>query len=741
MSPPVWALLVSVTHYFRDDMPPVEGANNDAMGVKDFLRRSKGVPEDHIKWLSNATATRKGIISAFKTHLIDNSQIKYGDAILFYFSGHGSYYRAPPGWIVNEEKAGDKDQDDTVEAILPWDEGISYDGDLYPTCAIPDRTLAVLINEVASSHGNNITIILDCCSSGHGTRAGMGDEPVSKVVLERKRVILDGEELFPRSVSPDTLTPLRTDIDSEILTGPHSPYSPAVPLPPDQVVDPTYDSTTDTDPVNEDRPHTPEQLPFDTFDKHVSTQVHARSQELAKAKRTGRFRALAANHVLIAACKPRERAFGGKFGGLLTTTWLSLMRNKSIRPQTYAEIVKQINLRFSALSIPEDGSPLGQHPQCEGVVRDRLIFEETMIKEDHFQATRVEGEKELFRVDAGMIHGVVEGSSFQIFALDTSLLGTELGTATVEKVGATTSVVHAPSSSEWNLPSDFATYTAAIVQKPRLCYTISGSLAAMDPETLEKFYKYLKDTPALEKAKDGDEDAVELHFYFRPDGKNIELRRLDPLLSVLPNPTPLITAEDIEETDLSKVLFGMARFNWLLSVTNATHPFAGQVTFEMFSLGGGSDSSLGFLERGEHPVEMVNGDIEVEEDRSYAIVLRNNSPMDLYAQVVYFDVDTYGIECLYELANDTAINFPAKGVLQLGGSRDLVWPLTYYVPEPESRSTLLVKVFLTQRPTKLSMLSQGALVGPITERERTNNTGGADTEGLWDTFIQRVTVH
>ena len=394
-----------------------------------------------------------------------------------------------------------------------------------------------------------------------------------------------------------------------------------------------------------------------------------------------------------------------------------------------------------AMLTPEKGT-ISQHPQCEGIVRDRLIFEETMVKEDHFRARRSEGEEndERFTIEAGEIHGVTKGTQVEIWYLDEDLHGNKLGTAKVEEAYATTSLVHSPEASQWKPPGDSPTYTATIVQDPKLFYTICGDHTSIKPTELQKLYKSLEENTCTFKVED--ENAADIQLRSNPDG-SIDLRRLGPTFVALPNPTPKITESDllkISDEDLNKIFSGIARFNWLLSLTNVTHPFDKDIAFEMYPL---NRQGFGFLHRVENPIAPAsNGDIEVKEEEEYAIIIRNKTSRDLYAQVWYFDADTYGIECLYEPPNEAEVTLTANGgILQLGASREVVWPLTYYLPESNCRSTLFVKVFLTEKPTKLSSLLQPALIGRDAERGRAIGTGNLDTEGLWDTIVQRVTVY
>ncbi|KAJ7853095.1 hypothetical protein B0H13DRAFT_1454097, partial [Mycena leptocephala] len=62
----------------------LKGCVNDAKDFQDFLKQSLHVPESHIKLITNGDATRANILNAFKTHLINNTDIRAGHSIVFF---------------------------------------------------------------------------------------------------------------------------------------------------------------------------------------------------------------------------------------------------------------------------------------------------------------------------------------------------------------------------------------------------------------------------------------------------------------------------------------------------------------------------------------------------------------------------------------------------------------------------------------------------------------------------------
>ncbi|KAH9913836.1 uncharacterized protein B0H18DRAFT_857956, partial [Fomitopsis serialis] len=150
----IFAFVVAVNEYHSPSVPNLSGCVNDAQDFMDYLEQVLGVPKSRISKLISGEATRSAIINKFKSHFWDNPDIHHGDALVFFFSGHGSYAPAPKDWPA---------QNDLIELICPYDYMHADNNDKY---GISDRTLDGLMRTLAARKGDNITAILDCCHSG-----------------------------------------------------------------------------------------------------------------------------------------------------------------------------------------------------------------------------------------------------------------------------------------------------------------------------------------------------------------------------------------------------------------------------------------------------------------------------------------------------------------------------------------------------------------------------------------------
>ncbi|KAK0498938.1 hypothetical protein EDD18DRAFT_1055009, partial [Armillaria luteobubalina] len=106
--------------------------------------------------------SRVNIVSLLHS-LIMNPNIKHGDPIIIFFSGHGSRYSlsdddSDPDF---DEELDDEHSQKYVEALCPMDRNtIDSSGALIPD--ITDRELNTILAQIASMKGSQITFILDC---------------------------------------------------------------------------------------------------------------------------------------------------------------------------------------------------------------------------------------------------------------------------------------------------------------------------------------------------------------------------------------------------------------------------------------------------------------------------------------------------------------------------------------------------------------------------------------------------
>ncbi|NJN12252.1 MAG: DUF4384 domain-containing protein [Richelia sp. RM1_1_1] len=145
------ALLVGINNY-PADIGALAGCVNDVLLQKQLLIHRFGFNPKDILTLTDAQATRQGILTAFEEHLIKQAQP--GDTVVFHFSGHG-------GQVIP-----DKDSPDELNStLIPIDSQSNSSGGVVQD--IMGHTLFLLMYALKT---DNVTVVLDSCYSGGAKR-------------------------------------------------------------------------------------------------------------------------------------------------------------------------------------------------------------------------------------------------------------------------------------------------------------------------------------------------------------------------------------------------------------------------------------------------------------------------------------------------------------------------------------------------------------------------------------------
>ncbi|KAG8837877.1 hypothetical protein FRC18_007460 [Serendipita sp. 400] len=154
-SSPLFALIIGINEYKSSTINNLGGAIADAKEFKSYLETSLSVPTTQITTLYDAEATRDAIVKSIRDFK-DDSRIQNGDPILIFYAGHGGTGKHPTGSTE-------------IQILLSYDTSCE-DNKGRKICGVPDRTMGVLLDELAKAKGDNITVIFDCCHSGSLTR-------------------------------------------------------------------------------------------------------------------------------------------------------------------------------------------------------------------------------------------------------------------------------------------------------------------------------------------------------------------------------------------------------------------------------------------------------------------------------------------------------------------------------------------------------------------------------------------
>lgn len=143
------ALVIGIDEYLHNPaIQNLRGAVHDARSVSDFLKASMHVPERQIEVILNEHATRSRIRKSIE-QLANNPNISNGDPILIFYAGHGAQANAPEGW-----QAGGGPHP-RIQMICPYD-FLPKHNNTDSAQGIPDMTIAILLNRLSKSKGDNI---------------------------------------------------------------------------------------------------------------------------------------------------------------------------------------------------------------------------------------------------------------------------------------------------------------------------------------------------------------------------------------------------------------------------------------------------------------------------------------------------------------------------------------------------------------------------------------------------------
>ena len=164
-------------------------------------------------------------------------------------------------------------------------------------------------------------------------------------------------------------------------------------------------------------------LPED-LDKDIWTWSLPRTAKISVP--TGFMYKTMSSHVLLAACRQDELAWESSSTeqishGAFTTCLVKQLYQEDLGHVTYSTLLDLL------LALGQ------QHPQCEGVNKCRTLFNGAVGSR---RATfRLSMNGEIYQVDAGDIHGVVEGTLFAVHAHDSiTSLDSEIGILEAESV-------------------------------------------------------------------------------------------------------------------------------------------------------------------------------------------------------------------------------------------------------------------------------------------------------------------
>ena len=155
------ALLVGINTY-PSPLPSLQGCLTDVELQRELLTYRFGFNPKDILTITDETSlkpTRQSILDAFENHLIE--QAKPGDVVVFHYSGHGSRVIDPEPIPEFQGRNG---------TMVFYDSRSEHSLESGTVLDIMGRTLFLLMYALQTE---NVTVVLDSCHSGGGTRGNL----------------------------------------------------------------------------------------------------------------------------------------------------------------------------------------------------------------------------------------------------------------------------------------------------------------------------------------------------------------------------------------------------------------------------------------------------------------------------------------------------------------------------------------------------------------------------------------
>lgn len=432
------------------------------------------------------------------------------------------------------------------------------------------------------------------------------------------------------------------------------------------------------------------------------------------------------SHVCLAACGNGGQAIEGKNGGRLTHELLSLGSELSLHRVTYSRFLDRLQQRM----------PPAQQPVCYGLHSDRILFNSIPFGIDaHFLRATLCDEDDRIKVDAGLIHGLVEGSVLSLHLHNHRCSKNPiLSTAIVEELHSSWCLARTldtklspPRTSwakitRWNNKSCFRVNLQTTLTSFLRMWRFKRTFNAESASTARLGLNIVR----VRKAAQAD---VSLTL-----GRNaVTIERHDEVIAA--NHRRIVT---IQKRTGQEVLTDAARFHLHIHRNNPEAPLRNLVSMELYRLHPESWTTMGgnLLHNGKAIIPFEPGAI-------FSVSLYNKSNVGLWPYLTYMDPNCYGITTLYQPdPMSSTPPLPGHGHLEIGSGRPGSEALSFTLADHEHFDSGFLKLFLSPQPISIAVIEQGpslAWTSPVDVESSPAPSAGTEAgDRTWDASLASV---
>ncbi|KIM28590.1 hypothetical protein M408DRAFT_137083 [Serendipita vermifera MAFF 305830] len=439
------------------------------------------------------------------------------------------------------------------------------------------------------------------------------------------------------------------------------------------------------------------------------------------------------SHVLLAACGQKEKAKENpiKSRGEFTMALLNTLMSVGADQVTYKDLIQRLPI------LPD------QNPQCEGHHQNDILFR-SKAPSHRCQLYAVRVDDGEYILEAGSVHGVTKGSTFDIYPNRDSVVNkTPLTRLTASEAPNPFSTVLSGDGSKIGIEA-FALQTGAGAEEDLFIHV------ALDSK-LESVFRAL--AAEIKENKTGqrqirivEEDQIATaHLDVASENGKIIFNILDSHVTIH-GLDRMPFQLDCTVDDIRLVIRAAAHYYWHLHRTRETKFLRNVVKIEFMRLKDNDEEvddeaqddegrDYGCSPDGPELIQEGVVDIVVDDDAIYGMKLKNTFGEPLYASVFYFDNSDLSIMSYFQPPT-------AKGTvdppllpyqsLTLGYGAGGGLPFTYSLRDGQDIDVGFIKIFLSTEQVDLSVVPQKS---PFSKDYPRGVDISEKPRGLWETIL------
>ncbi|THU91188.1 hypothetical protein K435DRAFT_909316 [Dendrothele bispora CBS 962.96] len=449
------------------------------------------------------------------------------------------------------------------------------------------------------------------------------------------------------------------------------------------------------------------------------------------------------SHVLLSACLPEQEAKEIQGSGVFTSALLKLLREYGADKLTYEEVVAHLPVLYE------------QNPQCEGVNKHRILFNSKVPspRRELHPVHRSDKKPYHFMLQAGEAHGIALGAEFNIYA--DRELASFIGTVIVSKP---------PSCFETFCTAQPGAENSALLDFSEPAYALQtrlGELKAIrvfipiDEDFLDLFRLIDSDIQKGDNAillvdsKDDQPDLIiSSHYSSESRSKVVQFEIMSQICrqhGLTSMPFDINLADSNSGERIHHILRSAAHFYRHLNRAPKSKDLdkGTRVLLECFKL---KEDIESFIEGrdalmpdpdGENLNDggLITIDVDEEEEEPFGYKITNNTSLNLYASLLYFDFSDLSIDphFLPPTAKNGVIEtpLPAKGCLTIGYGSSGTPPYGFSVRERQNVDVGALKLFLSTDHVDYGAIAQKS---PFEDHRGGKKIRKPSKISLWDSM-------